>query len=167
MRIEEFGHDWALKGLSLSYQTNKDMQDVAYKLYHKGGGHNNFLSQITVYMEFSASQTFWLQFDRYHFVEKQSESKMHTIMKQPITQAMFTENVNQQTIEILEKLRLSGNKVELLSNLPMSFKQARVIRTNYLQLRTMYQQRKNHQLVEWKEFCKNLEDMLERPQYLK
>ena len=41
----------------------------------------------------------------------------------------------------------------IISNLPMGFELWMGISTNYLQLKTIYNQRKNHKLSEWREFC--------------
>ena len=41
----------------------------------------------------------------------------------------------------------------IISNLPMGFELWMGISTNYLQLKTIYTQRKNHKLSEWGEFC--------------
>ena len=41
----------------------------------------------------------------------------------------------------------------IISNLPMGYELWMGISTNYLQLKTIYQQRKNHRLDEWKIFC--------------
>ena len=42
---------------------------------------------------------------------------------------------------------------EIISNLPSGYLKWMRISTNYLQLKTIYNQRKNHKLIEWKEFC--------------
>ena len=41
----------------------------------------------------------------------------------------------------------------IISNLPMGFELWMGMSTNYLQLKTIYNQRKHHKLSEWKEFC--------------
>jgi hypothetical protein len=38
-------------------------------------------------------------------------------------------------------------------NVPMGFQLYVRFTTNYLQLKTIYKQRRNHKLVEWQEFC--------------
>ena len=46
-----------------------------------GSGHDCFLKGIGVGVDITASQTWWLQFMRYHFAEiVSSQSKMHSIL---------------------------------------------------------------------------------------
>jgi len=42
---------------------------------------------------------------------------------------------------------------EIIANVPSGFMLGASMTTNYQQLKTMYFQRKNHKLHEWKEFC--------------
>jgi hypothetical protein len=43
--------------------------------------------------------------------------------------------------------------MKIISNLPSGFEMVMRITTNYLQLKTIYQQRKNHKLPDWHVFC--------------
>lgn len=43
--------------------------------------------------------------------------------------------------------------MKIISNCPMGLEQTMRVTTNYLQLKTIYQQRKNHKLEEWHVFC--------------
>lgn len=45
----------------------------------------------------------------------------------------------------------------LVASLPSGFVLGATMTTNYRQLKTIYNQRKNHKLKEWKEFCKWIE----------
>ena len=42
---------------------------------------------------------------------------------------------------------------KLVASLPCGFVLGATMTTNYRQLKTIYRQRKNHKLKEWKEFC--------------
>lgn len=42
---------------------------------------------------------------------------------------------------------------EIISNIPSGFILGASLTTNYRQLKTIYNQRKNHRLNEWREFC--------------
>ena len=44
--------------------------------------------------------------------------------------------------------------LEILYNNPAGFRLTAGMTTNYRQLKTIYAQRKNHRLPEWREFCK-------------
>ena len=48
----------------------------------------------------------------------------------------------------------SENYLRLLYNNPAGFELTARLTTNYRCLRNVYQQRKNHRLPEWREFCK-------------
>ena len=43
--------------------------------------------------------------------------------------------------------------LRVLYNVPVGFQLTARMTTNYRQLKTIYQQRKNHRLPEWREFC--------------
>lgn len=49
--------------------------------------------------------------------------------------------------------------LEILYSNPCGMKLTAGITTNYRQLKTMYKQRKNHRLPEWREFCKWIETL--------
>jgi hypothetical protein len=58
----------------------------------------------------------------------------------------------------LEQLRYNNEVAgmtdeELVYNCPMGLELTARVTTNYLQLRTVYRQRKNHRLTEWHVFC--------------
>jgi hypothetical protein len=47
----------------------------------------------------------------------------------------------------------------IISNLPMGFELWMAISTNYLQLKTIYNQRRTHKLYDWKDFCNWIETL--------
>ena len=47
----------------------------------------------------------------------------------------------------------------IISNLPMGFELWMGVSINYLQLKTIYHQRKHHKLYDWKEFCNWIETL--------
>ena len=49
----------------------------------------------------------------------------------------------------------------MIYNIPSVFEYTAGMVTNYRQLKTIYGQRKNHRLNEWKEFCKWIESLPE------
>lgn len=73
----------------------------------------------------------------------------------------------QMLIEHLETLRKKYNETgdkkywrELIQALPESWIQARVIDLDYQTLRNIYNDRKDHKLIEWRKFCKWIEESL-------
>lgn len=140
-----------------------------------GTGHNSFLKGIIVQADITAPQYWWLQFQRYHFADiVSSQSKMHRILEMDITKQV-NEYVDPIIIEILEgyindynslKEKDKQNKKSLnkmfqliISNCPMGLELTARITTNYLQLKTIYQQRRNHRLEEWHIFCDWIEEL--------
>lgn len=135
--------------------TSKDV-GRALKLSHasSGAGHDCFLKGVIVQADVTAPQYWWLQFGRYHFADIiSSQSKMHCITKFDIKQ-QCNSFVSPRIVEFIEnmvKAYKDGDITlqKLLSNVPMGLMLTARITTNYLQLKTMYSQRKLHRLPEW------------------
>lgn len=51
------------------------------------------------------------------------------------------------------------NYLRVLYNVPVGFRLTARMTTNYRQLKTIYSQRRNHRLPEWREFCKWVEGL--------
>ena len=56
--------------------------------------------------------------------------------------------------------RSHDNYLRLLYSTPAGLKMTGRVTTNYLQLMNIWQQRHNHRLPEWRQFCKELQDKL-------
>lgn len=164
--IEESSIYPALFGIGLSYgitsgkdfdalprQYKERLLGVAKKLAGKGGGHDKFLRQIHVVLDVDAPAYWWPECDQYKVATvTQSESKMHTLMRQPITQDRFEAPISAATLERLESLRQDGNFHMLLNELPHGWLQRRILSCNYAVLRNIIQQRRGHKLREWEVF---------------
>ena len=164
--IEESSIYPALFGIGLSYgiTSGKDFSafschdkarllGVAQKLAGKGGGHDKFLRQIHVVLDVDAPAYWWPECDQYKVATvTQSESKMHTLMRQPITQDRFEAPISHATLERLESLRRAGDFHTLLNELPHGWLQRRIMSCNYAVLRNIIQQRRGHKLREWEVF---------------
>jgi hypothetical protein len=126
-----------------------------------GTGHDCFLKGIVVQTNITAPSYWWPQFQRYHFADIiSSQSKMHCINSFDIENSC-NKYVDPEIKKILSKYvqeynneKTTDNFLKVLSNTPMGFNLTARIVTNYLQLKTIYIQRRNHKLPEWKEFCK-------------
>ena len=68
------------------------------------------------------------------------------------------ENSNPDKIEKLQE-EIKNKYLEILYNNPSGFTLTAKMITNYRQLKTIYSQRKNHRLPEWREFCKWIETL--------
>lgn len=150
-----------------SFRFGPDDHSLAMKLANAGTDHGKFLRQIVVWVDITATQTWWSEFDTYRMgVEKNSESKMHTLMNEEITPSMFDFSALPNSVfgshlaGICEGYRRTGNFEALLQVLPMSFLQKRTCMISYAALRNMYHARRNHKLKEWQTFCDWIE-MLE------
>ena len=159
--LQEAGYEHALLGISLSYNTDMDrMPKVAKKLAGKGGGHNKFLESIVVWLDIIAPRYWWLQFDTYRIgVTKQSESTMHTILKNKLTDYHFAYPMPEETLARLNELIEKNEFDQLKAELPEGFLQRRIVCTNYQTIFRMVRQRKTHKLKEWQAFCLAMEEL--------
>lgn len=135
-----------------------------------GSGHNCFLKGITLNAVIKAPSYWYPQMQRYHFIDIiSSQSKMHKITNMDL-KAQCTNNVDQSIIDLLNDLIDSYNHADekykedafrnILANCPMGLTLTCGVFTNYLQLLSMYNQRKNHRLQEWsKSFCGWIESL--------
>lgn len=171
--LEEHGHHPAICGLCLSYKQLPDdldkfdsqsKMDLVKRLAAKDGGHNKFLESVSVWLDIDAPLFFWSQFDTYRCgITKQSESKMHTILKRVLTPVDFCVGVYNESIALINKL-IKNKEFELaIINLPSGFLQRRVVCANYKALRTICNQRRGHKLPQWKQFVDHMEAELMWP----
>ena len=129
-----------------------------------GTGHDQFLTGIIVQFDLTFSIKAWVEAERYHFLDfVSSQSTMHRITKMDIA-AQCNEYVNQDIIGIVRKLVDEYNSdptperyLKVLYNIPTGFRLTARMTTNYRALKTIYIQRKNHRLPEWRDFCKWIE----------
>lgn len=134
-----------------------------------GSGHKNFLCGIRVSFDIKYPNYFTPELQRYHFLDiVTSSSKMHKLMSMDMDKC-FNKYVLETNKAILKSLIRSYNReptyenfMFVLSNCPLGIELFMRCSTNYLQLRTIYQQRKSHALIEdWREgFCKNFIETL-------
>lgn len=131
-----------------------------------GTGHDCFLKGITVAFDLTATNKMWIQLQRYHFGDiVSSQSTMHRLSKIDLEEALniWVDPFIVERMKILqETYRLTGkpeDELRLLYSCPSGLKITARYVTNYLQLKTIYHQRKNHRLPEWKEFCAWVESL--------
>ena len=129
-----------------------------------GTGHDQFLTGIVVQFDLTFSIKAWVEAERYHFLDfVSSQSTMHRITKlDPGKQC--NEYVRMDTVDLLERLidqynadPCPENYLTVLYNVPTGFRLTARMTTNFRQLKTIYQQRKNHRLPEWRAFCEWIE----------
>ena len=130
-------------------------------------GHVSFAKGIVVNMDITFTNKAWIEFQRYHFADIiTGMSTMHRISKFDLDEA-FNEYVDPQIIERLKDLQemylLTKDKedyLKLLYSTPAGLEMTGRVTTNYLQLMNMWQQRHNHRLPEWRQFCDELLEKL-------
>lgn len=142
--------------------------DLAKRLCKAGSEHRKFLQMVQVWVNITAPRYFWSEFDTYRVgVVKNSESTMHTLKKDGLTQdcVEFEWGFDLEADETMTNLLLALQSLqkEVIENkeysehyhrimkalLPEGFLQKRTVNVNYETLGNMYRQRKNHRLPEW------------------
>lgn len=131
-----------------------------------GTGHDQFLIGIIVQFDLSFTIKAWVEAERYHFFDfVSSQSTMHRIGKFSLT-LQCNDYVDSTLINIVQSKKLAyeanptpENYLKLLYNIPVGFQLTARMTTNYRQLKTIYHQRKNHRLPEWREFCEWIETL--------
>ena len=141
---------------------DSDLTEMAIKLAQsdKGEGHDNWLNGIVVQFDLTYTIKAWTEAERYHFFDfVSSQSTMHRIAKFNLDES-YIEYTDKRMIEIMNELvdiynadPTPENYLKLLYSNPCGFRLTARMTTNYRQLKTMYAQRKNHRLPEWKWFC--------------
>ena len=129
-----------------------------------GSGHDNFLKGITVVFDVDFTNKVWVQAERYHWFEIiSSMSTVHALTKTSIDESMFCEWTDKAIIDRLIEIQQTytksptkDNLLRLLYSCPAGITVRAGITTNYRQLKTIYEQRHNHVLPEWREFCQFL-----------
>lgn len=145
-----------------------------------GSGHDQFMTGIIVQFDLTFSNKAWVEAERYKFLNFiSSQSTMHRITKFDLDQA-YLPYVDNRIVEIMkEKVKayndlqaqmtsfknegkdvsemmntLNEMYLEILYSNPAGFRLTAKMTTNYRALKTIYNQRKNHRLPEWRAFCK-------------
>ena len=147
-----------------------------------GSGHDQFLTGIIVQFDLTFSNKAWPEAERYHWFDfVSSQSTMHRITQFKLKDRC-NKYVDPRIIDIVQEkineynrlLRLEPQNeearksvasqkeelyLEILYNIPSGFELTAGMTTNYRQLKTIYHQRKNHRLPEWREFCAWIETL--------
>lgn len=176
MKIENvniFGFDESVKGAKfpMSVDTSTLNCEVTNGIdtlgkAEIGAGHDNFLNGIIVQFDLTFSNKAWVEMERYHFIDfVSSQSTMHRAAKMNLSEC-FNSYVTRDVLDVCMWLQeeynhdpTAENYLRLLYNLPSGMELTARMTTNYRQLKTIYRQRKDHRLPEWREFCRWLETL--------
>ena len=136
------------------------------------GAHAQFLTGIVVNFDLTFSNKAWIEAERYRFLNFiSSQSTMHCITKFGLRK-QCNEYVDERIITIVqeyidlynsltaqdeETIEFKKNLyLKILYNLPSGFQLTARMTTNYRCLLNIYNQRHDHRLPEWREFCNQL-----------
>ena len=148
-----------------------------------GTGHDNFLKGIVVQFDWKFTPKLSVEMERYHFIDfVSSQSTMHKITKFDLDKA-YIKYTDQRCIDVIkekvedyntlqEKIKMATDKdkfplqeiakvkyLEILYSNPCGMFLTARMTTNYQQLKTIYQQRRNHRLPEWQWYCDWIENL--------
>lgn len=141
-----------------------------------GSGHSNWLKGVRVSFDIKYPNYISPELQRYNFVDiVSSTSKMHKLINMDMD-ICFNKYVLPESIDLMKRLIADYKIVQdtgyvrdvyhafmkVISNCPQGIELFMRCSTNYLQLKTIYHQRKNHRLREdWVDgFCKNFVEQL-------
>lgn len=146
----------------------------------KGEGHDQWLTGVVVQFDLTFTVKAWVEIERYHFLDfVSSQSTMHRITKFDLDKA-YIDYVDYRIVEIMKEKVERYNRLvalkpevdlpeynqeikdaylEILYSNPCGFRLTAGLSTNYRQLKTIYSQRKNHRLPEWREVCAWIETL--------
>ena len=130
------------------------------------GAHAQFMTGIRVNFDLTFSNKAWVEAERYKFLDfVSSQSTMHCISKFNLDE-QYNEYVDKRIIDIIKekvdvynKTKDKEDYLRLIYSNPCGFDLTARLTTNYRCLANIYQQRKNHRLPEWREFCKWIEKL--------
>lgn len=139
----------------------------------RGCGHDQWLTGVIVQFDLTFSNKAWVEMERYHFIDfVSSQSTMHRITKFDLKK-QYNKYVDPDIVRIMQAKVDAYNEykdtvnpeqaadwyLEILYSNPAGFRLTAGMTTNYRQLKTIYAQRKNHRLPEWREFCRFIETL--------
>lgn len=130
-----------------------------------GSGHDNYLNGCVAQFDLTFTVKAWTEAERYHFFDfVSSQSTMHRLQKMDVAESCI-KYVDSRVIDVAEELVRKynenptlENRLRMLYSCPTGLKLTARMTTNYRQLKTIYHQRKNHTLPEWRRFCHQLVD---------
>lgn len=164
---------------------NKSLTNGIKALANSQGasGHDQWLTGVIVQFDLKMTIKGWTEAERYHFFDfVSSQSTMHRITMFDLDTA-YVDYVDQRIINIIKEKVKAFNEyttstrnglifqnedaekerkrlyLEILYSNPVGFYLTAGMTTNYRQLKTIYAQRKNHTLPEWRMLCEWIETL--------
>ena len=162
--IRRAKYPMAVDTSALTMELTKGIRSLAQSATEEG--HDQWETGIIVQFDLRYTVKAWTEAERYTFLDFiSSQSTMHRIAKFNLDE-QYIQYTDPRMIEIMKELVAHYNETKdpedylrvLYSN-PCGFQLIAGMTTNYRQLKTIYQQRKNHRLPEWREFCAWIETL--------
>jgi hypothetical protein len=172
LKLKEEGYKEAVLGFSLSYRSTLERTESILAKYAFGkSGENKFLESIYIWLDVNAPRFWWSEADTYRLSTKQSESTMHFLCKQHLTQNNFEYSIEYDYLDFLNnRIDLYKEKIisiaEVKNALPEGYLQRRIWCMNYKCFRNIYEQRITHRLPQWQFFCNIVLRSLEHPEFI-
>ena len=147
---------------------------LAMNLSKSGSDHGKYLRMIQVWVDITAPEYWWKEFDTYKVgTTANSTSMMHKLGSRLLVFGDFAfDNIDDEEVDtlnlvngLIQKWWDSGKKKsspewrKLIQHIPQSFLYTRTINFNYQVLKNMYHARRNHRLEEWRTFAKWVETL--------
>lgn len=131
-----------------------------------GSGHDCFLKGITVQFDLTFSKHTWLEALRYHWFDViSSQSTMHCLSTMKIKYMPWTDksviDAFQQVLDRYIAESTEENWLAMIYSYPVGLQLTARMSTNLLQLKTIYKQRNNHRIPEWRVFCQFIQGVFE------
>lgn len=167
-------YEWNDK-YNLNIKIGKNDLDLMKRLCKAGTPHRKYLRQIFVSMDITAPLYWWKEYDTYKVgTVANSCSTMHKISAKAFELDDFShEHLFGSSLMVLDTIvrelndwRIlylgSKNKKEwwqMIQLLPSSYNQRRTVTMNYENVVSIINQRTNHKLDEWNDFCEILKGL--------
>jgi hypothetical protein len=178
--IFKYGKDKMLEWCKLSKEDlNKKPESTIKAIKHfkrivnlgnakPNSGHDCAIKGIMIAVNIEADQSFWLQWERYHHQDTVSSmSTMHCLTKFNLYDGLFSEYTDKRQIDILNEKIIEYNSNptpdnfhRVIHNCPEGIELCRRVDSNYLQFKTMRNQREFHKMYAWsKDFLKLCDEL--------
>ena len=179
--------DSYIDALTNKYIVGENDLKLAQRMIGAGTDESKFMRQIFVSMDITAPLYWWKEADTYKIATvSNSCSTMHKITSSEITEENYSFDpepdkpltdlptndyvrildIKNRAVADVEWLRKKYNETEdkrywrlLIQINPDGWLQKRTWTGNYQNLRNMYFARKNHKLIEWRQFCQIIEQL--------
>ena len=179
--------DSYIDALTNKYIVGENDLKLAQRMIGAGTDESKFIRQIFVSMDITAPLYWWKEADTYKIATvSNSCSTMHKITSSEITEENYSFDpepdkpltdlptddyvrildIKNRAVADVEWLRKKYNETKdkrywrlLIQINPDGWLQKRTWTGNYQNLRNMYFARKNHKLIEWRQFCQIIEQL--------